>query len=156
MTIALRRANLTDVPVLARLNKQLVADEGSRNPMAMPQLEARMTGWLSGGTYTAVLIYWRGEVAGYCLYQQRQDTHFPEQVVLYVRQFCIERSLRRQGIGRTAFERLSAVCFPDDATLELEVLAHNMAGRAFWASLGFAPVCLTVQRAPAVGRQGQR
>jgi len=43
-----RPATLDDCALLARLNHELIRDEGHRNPMTVPQLEQRMRGWISG------------------------------------------------------------------------------------------------------------
>ena len=43
-----RRAVAADVSLLAGLNRQLIRDEGSRNPMGPDRLEARRRGWLEG------------------------------------------------------------------------------------------------------------
>ena len=146
--LELRRADLADIPILAAMNRQLIADERSRNPMSLAQLDARMRGWLTG-EWQAVLIVRSGEVVGYVLYQERRDAHFPDQAVVYLRQFFIARTWRRGGIGRAVVAALLAEWFPTDATVELDVLEANPAGHAFWRSLGFAPYATTYQRPPA-------
>jgi GNAT superfamily N-acetyltransferase len=148
--ITLRLADVGDAPVLAQLNRQLIEDEQSRNPMSPPELEARMRLWLAGD-WSAVLILCGGQIAGYSLFQMRRDDYFPEQAVVYVRHYCIARGFRRQGLGRAAFECLVADWFPRGATLELEVLESNPNGRLFWDALGFKPYCTTLKRSPQRG-----
>ncbi len=46
MDLTLRRATEDDLDDLAVMNKQLIEDEGSRNPMNREQLADRMKGWL--------------------------------------------------------------------------------------------------------------
>jgi len=41
-----RPGTTDDCPQLARLNLQLIRDEGHRNPMTSDELEARMRTWL--------------------------------------------------------------------------------------------------------------
>ncbi|MFH1085182.1 MAG: GNAT family N-acetyltransferase [Chloroflexota bacterium] len=147
MEITLRHATLDDVGLLARLNRQMIEDERSRNPMSLAQLEGRMRGWLLG-EWRAVLIACDGQAAGYCLYQARRDSYFPERPVVYVRHYMIERAHRRRGLGRAAFERLVAEWFERGATVELDVLTSNPAGQVFWASLGFQPYATTLKRDP--------
>ena len=150
--ITFRHAELSDVPLLARMNKQLIQDEGSRNAMNLAELEQRMRGWLAGdgrpNPWRAILIQVGELVVGYCLYQERRDEYEPEQGVFYVRQFFVAWAWRRQGVGRRAFERIVAVVIPDEARLELDVLSCNAAGQAFWVSLGFTSASVTMRRAP--------
>jgi len=49
MSLAVRVAGSDDVRLLAQMNKRLIEDEGSRNPMSTPELEQRMRGWLDHG-----------------------------------------------------------------------------------------------------------
>ncbi len=145
MEITLHLAGSNDVPTLAVLNRQLIEDEHSRNPMSLEELEARMRRWIEGD-WSAVLISLDDQVAGYCLFQIRRDEYFPEQPVVYIRHYCIARGFRKRGLGREAFERIVAEWFPAEATLELEVLESNPPGRAFWNALGFKPYCTTLKR----------
>ena len=89
-----RHATLTDCPLLAELNHQLLRDEGHRNRMTVPQLEQRMKGWLSG-EYRAVVFEEGGEVVAYALFREQPDE-------IYLRQLFVVRSQRRQGLGRRA------------------------------------------------------
>jgi len=147
MEIALRQATTADAPLLARLNREMIEDEHNRNPMTLAELEARMRGWLEGD-WVAVLILADGQEAGYCLYQARRDSYFPERPVVYVRHYMVARGFRRRGVGRAAFERIVAECFDPRATVELDVLAGNPRGRAFWDALGFQPYATTLKREP--------
>ncbi len=142
----LRRAGAEDVPALAVMNQRLIADEGSRNPMALPALAARMAGFLASG-WQAVLIAGGGEPIGYCLFQVRPDDYVPDRQTVYVRQYFIASEHRRAGLGRAAFERIAADFFPaDTAEIGLEVLTANPGGERFWRSLGFAPYSLALKR----------
>lgn len=143
--ITLRLADQQDAALLARLNREMIEAEQSRNPMSLRELETRMRGWLVGD-WSAVLILCEAQVAGYCLFQIRRDDYFPEQIVVFVRHYCIARDFRRRGLGRAAFERIVSDCFPEGATLELEVLESNPSGRLFWEALGFRPYCTTLKR----------
>ena len=48
MPLSLRIALEADRPALAQMNKRLIDDEGSRNPMSLDQLRQRMAGWPRG------------------------------------------------------------------------------------------------------------
>jgi ribosomal protein S18 acetylase RimI-like enzyme len=148
VTIELRRATLDDAPLLATLNRQLIEDERSRNPMSDAELEARMRGWLAAD-WTAVLIVREEAVVGYALYQERHDPYFPARRTIYLRQLFVGRDQRGRGVGRAAIATLLREWFPADATVELDVLETNPAGQRFWRSVGFAPYATTYQRPPA-------
>ncbi|MFZ4813066.1 MAG: GNAT family N-acetyltransferase [Phototrophicaceae bacterium] len=135
-----------DAPELALMNRQLIEDEGSENPMSVDQLEMRMRHWLESRNYSAVFIRRGDETVGYLLYQLETDDHDVTRQRVVVRQFFIHAAYRRRGIGREAFEQLAAAHFPLNATIILEVLAANVQGRAFWERLGFEPYYTTYRR----------
>lgn len=138
-------ARLQDSALLANMNRQMIADEGSRNPMSLEELEQRMLSWLASSEWHVVLIEVDGEPAGYCLYTERVDAYFPQRPEIYVRHFFVSRCYRRQGIGTAAFQSLMKTHFPPDARLVLDVLATNPGGLGFWQSLGFKPYCTTLE-----------
>lgn len=147
MGFSLRPAAAAGSGALAVLNRQLVEDEGSRNPMSLAELESRMRRWLEEG-WSALLISCGERLAGYCLYQIGRDAYQPDLPLVYVRHYCIARDVRGQGLGRGAFERITKVWFPPGARLTLDVLESNPSGRAFWEALGFVPYCTTFERIP--------
>ena len=74
-------ASSTDIELLARLNLQLLRDEGHRNPMTLARLKVRMDNWLQN-EYQAVLFEHDGETVGYALF--RDDAEY-----IYLRQFFV-------------------------------------------------------------------
>jgi GNAT superfamily N-acetyltransferase len=143
MTLAIRPAAEADLPLLARMNKHLIEDEGSRNPMSLDQLAERMRGWLQGDW--AVKLFVAGEiVVGYALYQCRRDEYFPEHTTVYLRQFYIERELRGRGLGSAAVSLLRDGHFPAGSAVIIDALASNPRGDTFWRKVGFAPYCTTM------------
>ena len=80
------------------------------------------------------------------MYQQRGDYYYPDQQVVYVRQFYIEREHRRRGLGRAAFHPLMQTRFPKGHAVTLDVVATNPAGQHFWLKLGFAPYFIAMKR----------
>jgi GNAT superfamily N-acetyltransferase len=133
-----RPASIDDAPALARLNQQLIRDEGHRNPMPLVELETRMRGWLGGG-YEASLFVEDGETAGYALYRRE-----PEHV--YLRQFFVTPECRRQGVGRTAFGWLRTTAWRGEQRVRLEVLIGNGPAIAFWLAVGFRDYCLVMEQ----------
>jgi GNAT superfamily N-acetyltransferase len=133
-----RFATAADAPVLARLNHQLIRDEGHRNAMSADELKARMQSWL-GGEYQAVLFKDGEGIAGYALFKRDPEW-------IYLRQFFVEPARRRKGIGTAAFEWLVANAWSEVPRVRLDVLVGNAAGIEFWRSLGFADYCITMER----------
>jgi ribosomal protein S18 acetylase RimI-like enzyme len=144
--LTLRRATLNDLPLLAQMNKRLIEDEGSANPMSMLQLETRMRGWLSSDWHID-LFEQASAVIGYAIYRfQRNEVDTKETV--YIRHYYIEREARRQGLGREALRLLRTERFPKGATVYLEVLSHNTRGLNFWTALGFREYSVTMRLLP--------
>lgn len=126
-----------DIAELARMNLALIHDEGSGNPMGIPELEQRMRGFLAGG-YQGVTIRVDGCAAGYCLWRPEAGPHAGAAGV-YLRQYYIRPEYRRHGLGRAALRQIMAQCFMGAAFVALDVLDCNAPGRAFWADFGFKP-----------------
>ena len=127
--LRLRYASEADVPILARLNQQLVLDGLSPNPRSPAELEQRMRDWLAG-EYRAVIFEASGEAVAYAVFR-------PSVEGLYVQQFFVARAHRRRGVGRRAIELLREQVLPPGATLSLDVLLQNERGLEFWEAIGF-------------------
>jgi len=110
MNLILHNANEPDLPVLARMNKQLIDDEGSKNPMSIEELERRMKGWLLSD-WKIDLISNSSETIGYALYQY--ITIFKEQKEVYLRQYYIKPDFRNQGYGHEGIKLLLANRFDE-------------------------------------------
>jgi GNAT superfamily N-acetyltransferase len=135
-----RQASEADMPLLVTLNQHLIADEESRNRMTRPELETRMRHWLRG-EYRAILFIEDTAPVAYALYQCQP-------VSIYLRQFLVVRSQRRQGIGRQAMHLLRTEVWPPGSRITLDVLAHNQRARAFWHSVGFQEYAITMEQLP--------
>lgn len=142
-----RRATLDDCALLAELNQQLIRDEGHRNKMTVPELEQRMSGWLTS-EYAAILFEKNGEVVAHALFREQ-----PEEI--YLRQLFVVRNRRRQGIGREAIEILRTQIWPKNKRLTVDVLVHNTVATAFWRSVGYTDYCLTLEIMPANNSSGE-
>jgi GNAT superfamily N-acetyltransferase len=145
MELTWHRADESEVGLLAEWNHQLIRDEGRRNAMSLPQLAERMRGWLRG-EYTAI-VFSQGWPVAYALYREG-----PEGIDL--RQFFVERPLRRTGLGTACFGILREKIWPADRRLRVEALCGNPAGLAFWRKMGCRDysVCLEIMpEAPASG-----
>ncbi|MAU12588.1 MAG: GNAT family N-acetyltransferase [Anaerolineaceae bacterium] len=145
MDLSFRRATVEDVPLLARMNKELIEDERSRNPMNLDELAARMTRWLEDH-YHAVIMERGEEVVGYILYRTVDDEYFPYHSNIHVRQYFVTRSSRRRGIGQNAFEQIVKEYLPAGSAITLDVLERNPEGKQFWMKLGFKVYHTTLRR----------
>ncbi|MFA5264056.1 MAG: GNAT family N-acetyltransferase [Opitutaceae bacterium] len=140
MNLTWRISTPADLDLLGEWNRQLICDEGHRNPMTVDQLVERMEGWLSI-EYTAVIFSDDAAPVAYALYRSDADS-------IYLRHFFVRRERRRMGFGREAFGILRSQIWPSGMRLTLEVLTANAAGMAFWRSVGFKDYCLTLEILP--------
>ena len=145
MSITLRKATINDITALAEMNEQLIHDERSLNTINVRQLELRMQTWLDG-SWSAIMIYKNDDLIGYLMYQQREDDYYPDQRVIFVRQYFVQRAYRRRGIGRQAFDLITEQYFPVDASVRLDVLATNSEALSFWEDLGFTQYAMSLHR----------
>lgn len=134
-----RDATALDAPELARLNQQLIEDEGHDNPMDRSALEQRMARWLAG-RYRATLFVEGGRTVAYALWcDDDRGGH-------YVRQFFVARDARRRGVGRRAMALLTTEVLRPGSRVSLEVLVTNAPAGAFYDALGFTPYATTLER----------
>ena len=145
MPCVIRSARRNDLPLLARMNQHLIEDEESRNPMSLPQLEARLERWMSEGQEIC-LFEESGNPIGYCIYGVFPDNYLPQLSIAYIRHFFISRTHRKAGLGREALECLIESRLPTQCRITLDVLATNTGGAQFWAKLGFAPYSMSLLR----------
>jgi predicted acetyltransferase len=135
-----RQAILNDCALLAKLNHQLIREEGHRNKMTLPKLEQRMKDWLTSG-YAAVLFGNCEKVVAYALYREQ-----PQEI--YLRQLFIVRNQRRKGIGKEVVKILRSKIWPANKRLTVEVLVENETAVAFWRSVDFKDYSLKLEILP--------
>lgn len=126
----IKKCTLDDVSLLAVLNKQLIEDEQSNNPMTLKELEERMRGFLSS-EYNAYFFRDEEAVVGYALVKHRCTP-------LYLRQFLIAREYRQKHYGTEAFHALLEYLGVEQ--MDIEVLPWNERGMRFWESCGFKEI----------------
>lgn len=132
-----RLAQDADLSMLARWNKQLIEDEGHKNLMTEEELFQRMKTWLAG-EYRAAIFELDGLPLAYALWREDADG-------VYLRQFFMDRSHRRKGLGRDAVQLWLSEIRPRHKRVWLEVLINNEQGRKFWAACGFGEYAVTMQ-----------
>lgn len=126
----IEKCTINDITQLALLNKQLIEDENSDNPMTVKELEERMAGFLSS-EYNAYFFVVEENVIGYALVKH---TCTP----LYLRQFLIDRNYRKKRYGTEAVNALMA--YLSIESMDIEVLPWNERGIRFWESCGFQEI----------------
>ncbi|MDE5859732.1 MAG: GNAT family N-acetyltransferase [Oscillospiraceae bacterium] len=119
-----------DITLLAAMNKRLIEDEKSNNPMNISELENRMKSFLET-EYDAYFFRDGDDIAGYALVKRNCSPP-------YLRQFFIERDFRQKHLGTTAFRTLLDYLKTD--SLDIEVLTRNETGIKFWEKLGFEEI----------------
>lgn len=135
-----RKATPADIPLLTDMNRQLIQDEGHRNPMTPLELEGRMRKWLKD-EYEAVLFEEAEEPVAYALFKKGKDQ-------IYLRQFFVSRGNRRKGLGKKAMDLLFSKVWPPNTRIVVEVLTANEAGYRFWKSVGFKDYAITLEKPP--------
>ena len=126
----IRKCTLEDVSQLAVLNKQLIEDEQSNNPMTVKELEERMSDFLNS-EYDAYFFLVEESVVGYALVKHMCTP-------LYLRQFLIAREYRKRHYGTEAFHALLEYLGVEQ--MDIEVLPWNERGMRFWESCGFKEI----------------
>lgn len=139
----IKECTQADIPLLAQMNKRLIEDENADNPMNDAQLAERMAAFLADG-YRAYVFQADNRAIGYALCDMKRNP-------VYLRQFYVERSARRQGFGTQAF-RLLTDCLGTEK-IDLDVYVWNERGIRFWESLGFEKRCYAMRyRSPSDDR----
>ncbi|WP_379134061.1 GNAT family N-acetyltransferase [Paenibacillus sp. sgz500958] len=138
MTLRLQSARNSDLQILAEMNKQLIEDEKSSNPMGIKELEGRMREFLENA-WGIDLILKESKIIGYTLYKYQEDLFNRDEKQVYIRQYFIRREYRNMGYGIAGIELLKKTRFKDVEKIEIDVLETNPEGKRFWDSAGFKP-----------------
>jgi 8-oxo-dGTP pyrophosphatase MutT (NUDIX family) len=135
------------LPLLAEYNRQLLKEQGIGQERTIAELENRLHELLVGD-YQAVIFYWKGEPAGYCLYRLHPR-------YAYIRNIHIQPDLRKKVGVAEAFALLRKEELQDFATIRLDVPESDKEGLALWESQGFRPrsVRLELHTAKRPGRR---
>jgi GNAT superfamily N-acetyltransferase len=138
MKLYLRKAEMSDVQLLAEMNKQLIEDECSETPLGLQGLQDRIISWLEA-EWQIDLMYFDSTVIGYALYQYRHNLYDENRKEVYIRQYFIRREHRNQGLGRVGIKMLREERFKEIETINIDVLESNPKGLNFWKTVGFQP-----------------
>ena len=80
-------------------------------------------------------------ILAYALYRDDQES-------IYLRQFFVQRDVRRAGYSRQCIQILQSNVWPQNNRLVVDGLCQNTLGIPFWRALGFADYCLTLEIYP--------
>ena len=122
------RAKLTDVEILAELNKRLNEDQKHPPWMSVNQLAQRMKSWLEN-EYICYIVNQNESIIAYCLCRDA-GKHY------YMRQLYVERKHRRKGIATRLLNWLYENIWTGKS-VRLDVLAHNKDAVEFYEKYGF-------------------
>ncbi|MFM0305226.1 GNAT family N-acetyltransferase [Paraburkholderia sediminicola] len=142
----IRRANPDEFGLLARMNRELIEDEGHRNPMTVPQLTERFQSFVSNEGWQVDVLLSGSTIVGFMTHRYEPDIAEPSGFRVFLRQFYISRDKRRGGIGSRAVELLFKKRFKPGDRVFLDVLEVNPIGRAFWSRSGFSPYSTTMEQ----------
>lgn len=131
----IQKCGIQDCYQLAEMNKKLIEDEQSDNPMTLEELHNRMKGFLEG-EYSAYFFIVAGIVIGYALVRHSSTP-------LYLRQFFIDREYRQKHHGKLAFQEL--MTYLKVETIDIDVLPWNHTGISFWKNCGFEETCISMR-----------
>jgi N-acetylglutamate synthase-like GNAT family acetyltransferase len=126
-----------DVPWLARMNRELIRDEGHRNKKSLSDLEHRMSDFLRNEYEVVIASSGRNDI-GYVLYRKEPEW-------LYLRQIFVIDKMRRKGIGCRIIEWLKENTWKDCKRIRTDVLVNNTTGIHFWKAVGFEEYCITME-----------
>lgn len=138
MTLRLQSARKEELQILAEMNKQLIEDEKSSNPMGIQELEERMREFLESH-WEIDLLMKEATIIGYVLYQYQEGSFHREEKQVYIRQYFIRREYRNMGYGIAGIDLLRKTRFKDVKKIEIDVLETNPEGKQFWERAGFKP-----------------
>lgn len=142
MTLTWRFATEADLDFLADWNHRLIVEDLHRNSMTVPELRARMEGWMRTREYQPVIFSESGPVAHAVYGVDGEKVH--------LRQFFVRSDRRREGIGSAAFAILRNELWPKPTRIVVEAVCRGKDNSIpFWRSVGFRDYSLTLDIMPA-------
>jgi GNAT superfamily N-acetyltransferase len=144
--LEIRQATPADFKLLAPMNRELIEDEGHRNPMTIPQLRERFHRFVSEDGWQVDVLLFDGAIVGYATHRYEMDIAEPTGMRVHLRQFYIARDKRGAGLGRNALDLLFNSRFKPGDRVFLDVLETNPGGKVFWSRIGFTPYGTAMER----------
>jgi len=132
MKLIVLKADISNLELLHRMNRELMEDERYDRPPTDEVLVKRWNDFLTLGRYGTFLFKSGSDVIGYAVVHLDDDP-------LYLRHFYICREHRRAGWGTVCFNALLDKL--NTKKIDIEVMSWNKRGMGFWRSLGFTERC---------------
>ena len=142
----IRLAEPSDITGLERLLKQIAALHHNGRPDIFKQggqkyTSAALEKMLNYDDFPIfVAADEKGELQGYCFCQLRSRDHpvIRNYLCLFIDDFCVDESLRGQGIGKQLFAAVKEYAQKQEVyNIELNVWAFNKSAVKFYESFGF-------------------
>ncbi len=143
--LKMRKHTGAELDTLARMNKALIEDEESRNPMSVAELQARLERYVNNEGWTVEVFVSDGQIVGYITYRYEANSVGPNGQTVHLKQFYISRGHRRMGFGTAAIALFRRKRLNRGDRVALKVLETNPRGWKFWQQLGFVPYATTME-----------
>jgi ribosomal protein S18 acetylase RimI-like enzyme len=127
-----REALHSEMPLILKMNYDLMEDEACDRQHHWDQLEIRMGEFFDQDRYGILLFKEGSDILGYAI------VHVTDEPA-YLRHFYISRDYRRRGWGTKCFH--AVLDFYQIPEIDLDVYYWNERGQKFWESLGFTDRC---------------
>ncbi|MDA7949264.1 MAG: GNAT family N-acetyltransferase [Hyphomicrobiaceae bacterium] len=137
--IVVRKHTPDDFDRLARMNRELIEDEGHRSPLTVEELKERFERFVTKEGWSVDLLLSGDEIIGFATHRYEDNDTGEGGRCVHLRQFFIARDRRGGGIGRAALEELIHTRFRPGERIFLDVLETNPGGKTFWSRTGFTP-----------------
>ena len=137
--LEMRKHTAAEFDALAQMNKELIEDEESRNPMSVAELRERLERYVNDEGWTLDVFVSEGQTVGYITFRYEANPVGPNCQTVHLKQFYISREHRRLGLGTAAIALFRQKRLNKGDRVALEVLEMNSRGRKFWQKLGFVP-----------------
>jgi len=149
----IRQAALQDVGGIVRLLQQIAKLHHHGRPdlfkLNSQKFSAEEVEKILGDKDFRVFVAGSDDVLGYCICKLRTSNHpvLHSYTALYIEDFCVDETLRGQGIGKKLFD--AALEFGNDQdvyNIELNVWNFNEGAVKFYESLGFTARSMVMER----------
>lgn len=165
MSVAIRidRAVFGDLDAILALLRQLAAEhEAFDASFAVADdwttsMESYLTDRLRSPEHYVAVAREGSVVVGVVVASLRWQPVFAESPRGYLENVVVTPGRRRRGLGRRLVDAAALWCEARGAlAVELSVAMANVAGREFWATMGFEPVLLQLRRPTSLSDRGLR
>jgi GNAT superfamily N-acetyltransferase len=138
--IEIRRATITDVPLILRFVRELADYERLADQVTATEEGLRETLFGDAPKAEVVFAMVDGEAAGFALFFHNYST-FLARSGLFLEDLYIRPEFRRRGIARDLLTRLAAIAVNRECgRFEWNVLDWNESAQQFYESLGARPM----------------